>query len=148
MFYVEFNVLCTGRCKPLGSVNSFLSYAPHISGANLVSLFTLLLALPQLFSNHCGGGSLCWITVWITFGFPGGSDGKESTCNAGYLGSIPGLGRSPGGGHGNPLQFLAWRTPWREEPGGWQSTGSQRVGHDWVTKHSTVHSHLEARNPW
>ena len=37
-------------------------------------------------------------------GFPGGSDGKESACNAGDLGSIPGLGRSPGGGHGNPLQ--------------------------------------------
>ena len=36
-------------------------------------------------------------------GFPGGSDGKESTCNAGDLGLIPGLGRSPGG-HGNPLQ--------------------------------------------
>ena len=38
-------------------------------------------------------------------GFPGGLDGKESTCNAGDLGSIPGLGRSPGGGHGNPLQY-------------------------------------------
>ena len=36
-------------------------------------------------------------------GFPGDSDGKESTCNAGDLGLIPGLGRSPGGGHGNPL---------------------------------------------
>ena len=33
------------------------------------------------------------------------SEGKESTCNAGDLGSIPGLGRSPGGGHGNPLQY-------------------------------------------
>ena len=37
-------------------------------------------------------------------GFPGGSAGKESSCNEGDLGSIPGLGRSPGGGHGNPLQ--------------------------------------------
>ena len=35
---------------------------------------------------------------------PCGSDGKESVCNVGDLGSIPGLGRSPGGGHGNPLQ--------------------------------------------
>ena len=40
-----------------------------------------------------------------SWGFPGGSDGKESTCNEGNLGSIPGLGRSPGGGHGNPLQY-------------------------------------------
>ena len=38
-------------------------------------------------------------------GFPGGSDGKESTCNVGDPGSIPGSGRSPGGGHGNPLQY-------------------------------------------
>ena len=37
-------------------------------------------------------------------GLPGGSDGKESTCNVEDLSSIPGLGRSPGGGHGNPLQ--------------------------------------------
>ena len=38
-------------------------------------------------------------------GFPGGSEGKESTRNGGDLGSIPGLGRSPGGGHGNPLWY-------------------------------------------
>ena len=37
--------------------------------------------------------------------FPGGSDGKESTCNAGDLGSTPGSGKSPGGGNGNPLQW-------------------------------------------
>ena len=41
----------------------------------------------------------------VFMGFPGGSDGKESTSNAGNLGSIPWLGRSPGGGHGNPLQY-------------------------------------------
>ena len=38
-------------------------------------------------------------------GFLGGSDGKESSCNAGDLGSIPGLGRSLGEGHGYPLQY-------------------------------------------
>ena len=38
-------------------------------------------------------------------GFPGGSDGKESACNAGDPGSIPGLGRSSGEGNGNPLQY-------------------------------------------
>ena len=38
-------------------------------------------------------------------GFPGGSDGIESACNAGDLGSIPGSGRSPGEVHGNPLQY-------------------------------------------
>ena len=54
--------------------------------------------------------------------FPGGSDAKESTCNAGDLGSIPGSGRSPGGGNANPLQYscleshgqrsLAGYSPW------------------------------------
>ena len=44
--------------------------------------------------------------------FPGGSDGKaDSTCNVGDLGSIPGLGRSPGGGHGNPLQYSCLENP-------------------------------------
>ena len=44
-------------------------------------------------------------------GFPGDSDGKESACNVGNLGSIPGLGRSPGGGHGNPLQCSCLENP-------------------------------------
>ena len=43
--------------------------------------------------------------------FPGDSDGEESTCNAGDLGSLPGLGRSPGGGHGNPLQYSCLENP-------------------------------------
>ena len=58
-------------------------------------------------------------------GFPGGSDGKESACNVGDLGSIPGLGRSPGGGHGNS-SILAWRMPQTEQPGGLQSMGSHK----------------------
>ena len=61
--------------------------------------------------------------------FPGGSDGKESACNPGDLGSVPGLRRTPGEGNGNPLQY-SWRIPWTEEPGGLQSLGLQRVGHD------------------
>ena len=62
--------------------------------------------------------------------FPGGSDGKESACNAGDLGSIPGSGRSPREGNDNPIQYLAWRIPWTEDPGGLQSMGLQRVGDD------------------
>ena len=46
------------------------------------------------------------------------------------VGLIPGSGRSPGGGHGNPLPYSAWRIPWIEEPGGLQSMGLQRVGHE------------------
>ena len=44
-------------------------------------------------------------------GFPGGSEGKEAACNAGDLGSIPGLGRSPGGGQGNPFQYSCLENP-------------------------------------
>ena len=43
--------------------------------------------------------------------FPDGSNGKESTCNAGDLDSIPGLGRSHGGGHGDPLQYFFLENP-------------------------------------
>ena len=49
-------------------------------------------------------------------GFPDGLDGKESDCNTRDLGSVPGLGRSPGGGHGNPLQYSCL-----ENPHGWKS---------------------------
>ena len=61
--------------------------------------------------------------------FPGGSDGKVSAYNVGDLGSIPGLGRSPGEGNGNPLQYSCWRIPCIEEPDRLQSMGLQRVGH-------------------
>ena len=60
-------------------------------------------------------------------GFSHSSVGKESACNAGDLGSIPGSGRSPGEGNGNPLQYSCLENPWTEEPGGLQSTGLQEL---------------------
>ena len=63
----------------------------------------------------------------IIQGFPGGSDGKESACNTGDLGSIPELGRSPGEGNGNPLQYSCLENPM--DGGAWQTIGWQRVGH-------------------
>ena len=62
--------------------------------------------------------------------FPGGSDGKESAYNAGDLGLIPGSGRSPGEGNGNPLHYSCLENPIDEDPGRLESMGSQRVGHD------------------
>ena len=50
-------------------------------------------------------------TLWYTKGFPGGSDSKESACTAGDLSSVPRLGTSPGGGHGNPLQYSCLENP-------------------------------------
>ena len=57
--------------------------------------------------------------------FPGGTAGKSWPANVGVKGSIPGLGRSPGEGNGNPLSILAWRIPGTKEPGGLQSMGTQ-----------------------
>ena len=62
--------------------------------------------------------------------FPDGSDGKESACNAGDLGLIPGKEDPLEKEMATHSSILAWRIPWTEEPSGLQSTGSQRVGHD------------------
>ena len=62
-------------------------------------------------------------------GFPGGSDSKASAYNVGDLGSIPGLGRSPGGGHGNPLQDSCLENP--TDRGVW-----------WVTAHGVAKSQM------
>ena len=61
----------------------------------------------------------------IRMDFPGGSVVKNQPANAGDVGSIPGSGRSPGEGNGNPLQYSCWEILWTEEPGGLQSMGSQ-----------------------
>ena len=60
----------------------------------------------------------------------GGSDGKEPALSVGDPGSIPGLGRCPGEGNGNPLQHPCLENPWMEEPGGLLSMGLQKVGHN------------------
>ena len=63
--------------------------------------------------------------------FPVGSAGKESACNAGNLGSIPGQGDPLEKGMATHSSVLFWRIPWTEEPGGLQSMVSQRGGHEW-----------------
>ena len=62
-------------------------------------------------------------------GFPGGSDGKESACNARDLGSTPGLGRFPGGGNGNPLQYSCLENAM--DRGAWQAT-VRGVAESWM----------------
>ena len=79
-------------------------------------------------------------TLVGTKGFSGGSDGKESDCNAGDSGSVPGLGRSAGEGNATHSSILAWSISWTEEPGGLQSMGSQRVRHYWATN-TQRHTH-------
>ena len=69
-----------------------------------------------------------------SLGFPHSSVGKESVCNAGDLSLIPGLGRFPGEGNGNPLQYSCLENPMAR--GAWQARvhGVARVGHDLATK--------------
>ena len=70
------------------------------------------------------------IRPWILNTFPGGSDGKASAYNVGD----PGFGKIPWRRKlATHSSILAWRISWTEEPGRLQSTGSQRVGHDWAT---------------
>ena len=71
----------------------------------------------------------------LSQGFPGGASGEELPASAGNpkdVGSIPELGRFPGGGNGHPLQYSCLKNS--KEPGGLQSVGSQRVGHDRARK--------------
>ena len=67
-------------------------------------------------------------------GFPGGSVSKESACNSGDQAPIPGSGRSPGEGNGNPLQYSCLENPM--DKGAWQAIVHRvtRVGHDLVIK--------------
>ena len=73
-------------------------------------------------------------------GFSDGSDSKEFACNAGDLALIPGLGRSPGGGHGSPLWYSYLENPHGQRNlESYSPWGKQRIRHDWVTKHRTAH---------
>ena len=71
--------------------------------------------------------------VKFTLGFLGGPDSKESACNAGDLGLIPGLGRFPEEGNGNPLQYSCLDNPMDRGAWGLQFMGSQRVNTTEVT---------------
>ena len=78
----------------------------------------------------------------LIIGLPWCSNSKESACNAGDPGLIPGLGRAPGEGNGYPLQYSCLENPMDRESGGLQSMGSQRAGHGWVANTFTL-SHTD-----
>ena len=117
------------------------------------------------------GTKYAWTNICNEQGFPCGSASKESTCNDKDLDSIPGLGRSPGEGKGNPLQYswaslvaqlvknppamqetwvpsLGWEDPLEKGKTThsripWASMGSPRVGHDWATFTFTFKLNIE-----
>ena len=73
--------------------------------------------------------------------FPGGSEGRESACNAGNLGLIHGLVRSPGEDNGYPLRILAWRIPWTEKPGRLYPWGHKESDMTEQLTHTHTHIH-------
>ena len=72
--------------------------------------------------------------------FTGGSDGKESACNAGDSGSALGWRRSPGEGMATHSSVLAWRIPWTEEPGGYSPHGRKESD---TTEQAKLHFHRQ-----
>ena len=82
--------------------------------------------------NFCDSGNdkkFEFMTSPAYLGFPGGSDSKESTCNAGDLGSIPGLERSLGGEDGSPVQYCLESFI---DSGAWQDSGDYGVAESWT----------------
>ena len=67
---------------------------------------------------------------------------KNSPANAGDMSLIPGLGRSPGGGNGNPSSIHAWKIPWTEEPGGYSPWGLKESD---TTEHAHMHTKIPLR---
>ena len=132
------NMPCSFLC------HSFASYQQHL--LNLIypskssHLFHLVfcMSIRTLFVHSYNGYKLYLIICYILgifFGFQGGSKVKNPPANAGATGDtglIPGSGRSPGGGNGNPLQYACLENPMNG--GAWWTTsmGSQRVRHDWA----------------
>ena len=94
-----------------------------VTGCSVPSICWKLITLPVSDSlRHCLSQThfyLLFFFFCIKIVDPGGSDNKESACNVGDLGSIPGLEKSPGGEQSNPLSILAWRIPM--DGGAWQA---------------------------
>ena len=101
----------------------FLSHIYNLSGKLLLS-----------------GLKVCFVFNWnrVDMGYPGGSDGEKSTCNAWNPGLIPMLGGSSGEGNGYPLQYSCLENPM--DRGAWWATvhGSQRVVCDWMANTFTL----------
>ena len=81
----------------------------------------------------------------ITLASLGGSDGKEPICNAGDLGSIPVLGRSPGGGHSNSLQYSCLENP--TDSGAWWATLHRVAKNRKQQKQLSTHTYTVCKKP-
>ena len=94
-----------------------------------ISIYSMSAAYEKVLFWEC----ICGSNLFLNFGWPGGSDSKESACSAGDPGSIPGLVRSPGEGNGYSLQHSCLENSM--DRGAWWATSMelQRIGHHWAT---------------
>ena len=127
-YFILFEVMVNGIVTLISL--SDLSLLVYRKGRDICMLSFYPETLPNslMNSSRFQVASLGLSTYRIMLGFPGGSDSKESSCNAGDLGSIPGLGLEKE--IATHSSILAWINPWTEEPGGLQTMGLQRLGHD------------------
>ena len=79
-----------------------------------------------------------YVCMYAYIGSPGGSVVKNPPVSAGIVGSIPGSGRFPKSEMATHSSILAWKIAWKEKPGGLQSMGLQRYGHDLMTKQQQI----------
>ena len=82
------------------------------------------------------------VPAWYLNCFPPSSVGKESACNAGDLGSIPGLERSPGEGNGNPLQYFCLKNSMDREARQATVHGITKIGHNCATSFFYIHANV------
>ena len=83
---------------------------------------------------------LPYLSPKCILGLPWWLSGKECACQCRRLEFAPWLGRSPGEGDGNPLQYCSWRIPWKRSLAGYSPWGHRRVGHDLVTEQQQIPS--------
>ena len=121
--------------SPLSTLNPFIPTRPSCSMLLFMCAFFFFLTAPETYFLALFLTTDTLSSLDLTTGTPGGSDGEETACNTGDLGSIPGSGRSPKEGNGNPFLYSCLENSIdREAWWATQSIGSQRVRHDWVTK--------------
>ena len=103
MFYHINFLELPNRVSCLYSVGLYIFFTLLYNSSFSYSLYVCVYIICKVYREN---GLLWWLSS------------KESTCSAGDVGSIPCLGRSPGGGHVTHSSILAWKVPWTEEPGG------------------------------
>ena len=124
-----------GSCEVLDTVTHDYLEAVYLGNKSMPFLFSFSLISLQFVIIFFSFSFFFFPSATPILGFPGGSAVKNLPAQAGDLGSIPGLGRSPGGGNGNPLQYSCLENPHGQRSlAGYSPQGRKRVRCDFETK--------------